>query len=1014
MRIVAGEFNGRVHIGDNIMTQSKIDIAKRVGNELKDFTNTLSAFLLFNQVLDEGTVVNVKVGSEIIAEENKKEKPKIVNVIREIIMRSQDEKNYGWKEDENNSDSEILEVNITIGGAVYQVKFSRSKKELGDISTNITKLEVCQEAEKRGQLFFDLNEEVAVNLNFQNEELSAKTQNGIVIEDSSVNDLPNAFKNEILAGFANQLVNCDSNEKADALLLMATGSGKGFIAGGLPAAVSQITITIVPDKTLADQQKDETKKIMKVGKGREPSIFTLDLLEEKYSVDPLVEVDETLSEEIKKILSDILEGNEVNFTEEAQKYDAVILDSSHYLFKYIKEAIKASLVIIDESHKHTFRSEDREFIRQVRSNNVVLAMTATPTSFLYEIFEEKTLDDVNLASVIELRLVRPIKAEEVKLSEKKLIDKAVISYFTPYYLEEGDLGYVSPKTLLQSLKIQKPNTSENLLRKEAIELAMERNIRIDQRNMAFSDDAKVRATLTNIYNKLAKGDRSATSKYQAEIQRSREEARFKEICTLDKILSPLKEEETPDQREVKLNKIWPKSERSLNLQAEIKEKRRQAIEAVINKHALALLLNEKADNIGSLIRKSQLRDKLTTWRADSNDKKAAARVVELGEINKTSLEEIQNLFKTLLLQNHPNLFNPLGEPQKTEFINLILDRVIALIDVVVKEESIADWIYSEENKIDLTPLGLTDEYAFLVDKETTPANKKLGLAQMELGIVSHLISDDTLATGISMKDIMNVQMITTYSPQIEENPDVINGVLSSIQAVGRPVRADDGRARVQQYIDDRCEDRLTVRLRDILDKEDFANNINFIAKNRREKLKVDSVSKLRVITQNCMNKIRKSTVSYAILQELKDILADEEKTDAKKLKAFYKKATDDATLQCLESDKNKKAISYFLLAITIVLLTLVAILPGLIAAAIVYKLTGEKPWELIQSGKLEEEIDRIKEKMDLLKDQLDVTNRLFTQKVEKKEEEIVVKKENKDDTKEGKGDPTIKIEGNKI
>ena len=101
------------------------------------------------------------------------------------------------------------------------------------------------------------------------------------------------------------------------------------------------------------------------------------------------------------------------FTEvlEGEEYDQIVLQAEHPLFQIIAPRIKDAMVLIDESHRHTFKKEDAELLATLKKENSILALTATPTSKLYEIFPGTPLDDLSLGGAIEIGTIRPIKPE---------------------------------------------------------------------------------------------------------------------------------------------------------------------------------------------------------------------------------------------------------------------------------------------------------------------------------------------------------------------------------------------------------------------------------------------------------------------------------------------------------------------------------------------------------------------------------------------------------------------------
>ena len=64
-------------------------------------------------------------------------------------------------------------------------------------------------------------------------------------------------------------------------------------------------------------------------------------------------------------------------------------------------------------------------------------------------------------------------------------------------------------------------------------------------------------------------------------------------------------------------------------------------------------------------------------------------------------------------------------------------------------------------------LGATANYSGAIETSTPIEQINSQLAQMEVGIRTHIVSDQVIATGVSIKDVLNVQIINNYWPVIE-------------------------------------------------------------------------------------------------------------------------------------------------------------------------------------------------------------------------------------------------------
>ncbi|HHT0595002.1 TPA: DEAD/DEAH box helicase family protein [Legionella anisa] len=754
-----------------------------------------------------------------------------------------------------------LEAAITIGGAVYTVDlifdgYDSVVDTTQNYTVNITSK--LNSKVSRGKLFFDHDHTATVELTYDKDgDLRAVTKKGLAVDTKSF--VPYAYQNEILAKFHDSLV----AKKEQRLAVMATGSGKSIVMAGIAQAVGR-TIMIVPDQTLVKQQIKETTDLLSAGivqgvKVDAPRIFTLDSIKGKVDIDwdKLInqekleelktqvdmseraklstnwaflvdkkvidwdKLDESDVEELKAYFAKVVAGTE--------PFDQIILQAEHPLFKIVASEIKDSMVLIDESHKHTFKPQDTEILVGIQKHNTVLALTATPTSELYDLFKGEPLDDLSLGAAIELGTIRPIKPELAYLKERDLVDQAVVHYFDDYYLEEGMMGYVDPVALKKQIIQAEIGIEDSVAQERAINQALELNRIRCQRNMGFSDDKVTREKLAGIYQKIANGDVPTIEKYQDEVAKLRQKSECDARLKLTQKFGAVDE--------VEFQKTVAKP--VVNLKQDIDKEQQKDIQRAINSFALFLVFNEKQVDFAEKDRTH----KLENYLAEHDQYVVKYKKEELPEpfatkFKKAEVKSREDLKEALVKSGVP--ISNLPVAQKEAITKLILDRAEALVTKIKGSESISD-VITGVTPVDLVALKATENYSDAIDMSTKQSTIDEQIAQIEVGLRTHIIADQVIATGVSIRDILNVQIINTNSPVIESDINVINGILSGPQATGRCVRNKDTEARVEQYIDQRYEGKgLILTVHDVIDAKNSATKAREVLENREKQAKKEA------------------------------------------------------------------------------------------------------------------------------------------------------------------------------
>lgn len=794
------------------------DIVENQARDLKDYTDTIAAVHLLKEVVANGAVVTVGAAKEIVDIENDKKSPKLGNVVKAILDKAgkpgTGRSQWVQKEDEKWH----LEAAITIGGAVYTVDviFEAETPEEGqEYTLNITSK--LSEEVSRGKLFFNPDHAATVKLTLKEGEVHAVTKKGLAVDTTSF--IPHAYQNEILAKYSESLA--EGNEQR--LAVMGTGSGKSIIMAGIAQAVGR-TVMIVPDKTLVDQQALETQKMLGAGVVRgsrqTPAVFTLETLKDKVDVENWEELSgediQNIQEYFRQVIQDTSDDH----------FDQIVLQAEHPLFKIIAPEIKDSMVLIDESHRHTFKDEDTALLRGLKENNSILALTATPTSKLYDLFSGPPLDDLSLGAAIQLGTIRPIKPEVAYWEAGDLVDQAVIHYFDDYYLTEGMTGYTDPVELKAQIKKEHAEMGDSEAEKLAIERALELNRIRCQRNMGFSDDKETREQLATVYQKLAEGDRPTLEKYQGKVAELRRESEFQARLQLARKFNRAANEEEVS-RQVPL--------REVDLKQDIDTEQRKDIQRTINSYALALIFNEKAPDLAEKDRTHKLEEHLKGY--DEHIVKYKKQNDEIPPPVLSKLQSCEGKDRVKLADALAKMGPPISKlprEQKEAIEKLILDRAEQMVAKIKASEPISD-IITNAPAVDLGRLGGTENYASAIDMGTKQSIIDEQLAQIEVGLRTHIVADEVIATGVSIKDILNVQIVNSYSPVVESNINVINGILSGPQAAGRCVRHKDVEARAQQYIDKRYQGKgLILTVDEVIDAKESATKTRAVMKTREE------------------------------------------------------------------------------------------------------------------------------------------------------------------------------------
>lgn len=822
------------------------DSIEATGRKIRNYADANAAIYLLHEALNAGAVVSIGEAREIVNIENTSDKPELGKVIQAIIRQAAASRGgCPWKTGADGK--QHLEAAITIGGAVYTVNLSNnpSDPETADqYQVDITsKLDTTPD---RGKLFFDEGYTASVKIRLDGTDLEAITEDGLVI--SATGRKPYPYQNEILAKYATRLLNA-SGPQSSCLAVLGTGSGKSVVMASIAQAVGP-TIMVVPD-TLVPDQISEVQAVLDsshYAEGTSPhpgrdatSVLDFDrAIESALANDTMqhilfdyfdgeielpgdyskieqlkrddLESYSTLIKQVARLMLDVATKRNTDF-------DQIVLGAQNPIFKDVAPLLECCTIMIDESHQHTFSDDTAAVLTALQQRNAVVALTATPTSKLYKAFGDP-IDDMNLHAATKLRKTRPIKAEvRDSVDYDAMVPNVIAEYFVDYYLQPGDSGYTDPYKLYQD--------GRHTTMQACIIAAMTANRVIPQRNMAFSGDKAMRDDLTAAYQLIASNEHAIPAALASAIRDQQAKADLAEATRLLQRFNTSSgaDASAPVDSEVVHSMAALMHTDAIDLKAITRAQQITDLSRSINSFALNLVIHISAGKLAAKERTGDLQGLLTSMGAAlmAYEPGNAASLEEFRQFQPRSIEAIASECGNLsiddatltqqLLKCCPSL-NDLEPSQKDTMVGIIIAQAQAIRSAIRERNPIAALATQTISSSDYERINAQASYAVQVDASSDAATIARTKAQLRLGLCTHVISDHTLGTGLSIDDVMNVQLLHAYNKAgIDSSPDSMDSVIQVMQMLGRCVRKDDGRARCQQSIDKRYDTTAGIILR---------------------------------------------------------------------------------------------------------------------------------------------------------------------------------------------------------
>lgn len=688
------------------------DSASRdVGKQITDYADAVLAVNVLTQKLKD-QAISVQIGEKLITYHNAQTPPNIVALIDDLV----------------NSKKMAIpgqEMIIVVGGDAYQVKVKASHDDKTDVQ--ITK-KLVQGDNK--QLVLQAEDRPIVSIEHGTGEFSASVNGKVVFTDKS--PAPKPLQREVIEQFGIQVREGNPQQ----LAIMGTGTGKSWVIAGIAHATAA-TVMIVPD--------DDLFKEMKYG-----AIKTLQGNEAAANVHS--------SKEYKTI---------PEFEEAVKQGVMMILVADDPLFNKKAATIQDKIILMDESHQHTFTEASRQSLTSLRNNNMLFALTGTPTSKLISIIGRDPMMDVNVRSVMDSGELRQnYRQTNVEIPPEDLAKTTVTGYFArDEYLTRGP-GVTSIHDIKSSIREGEP---ENEVIDRAILKNRERGL--THKNFVFSGDATLRAKILESYEQIAKGTYPDIEALQTAVANDRRE---KEVNARAKIIHELHKERSIENITAEVRAKIGNIPIHVDLQAEIAHAQQQQIADSINATALALVYNANA-----------VARKATNLPVNSGNFEKAIRMQTLDSEIKDLKEKPAQPSQASIDEVYPGLTGEQGD--------IFRKKVAEVAEKLALAQPGSPPPLCTAKDVDLQAIRAS--YTASASKNSTrKAESEQMLDQLRTGLVMHVASDNKYTTGISIKSVLSVQQVVTH------DEDILNNAVDAPQLHGRNIRDKDRGAFNQQVV----------------------------------------------------------------------------------------------------------------------------------------------------------------------------------------------------------------------
>ncbi|WP_367607072.1 DEAD/DEAH box helicase family protein [Legionella sp. W05-934-2] len=775
------------------MPNSKL--AQEVGKQIQEYGDAVLGRILLSNVIDGKSITDVHFKELVDSAQKANKKLTAADIINEMISNPD---KFGLAIDSGKA----IKLS-TDNSRVYEIQIERTGESTYDLKVIGKYTDDKMVATPARVMHAKINPDSSIDIKAGDAVFTSKAP------------APRELQADVIEKFGQAVANGEPSH----LAIMGTGSGKSWVLAGVTHAVGH-GIFVVPNDSLA---KETRKDAIMVLHGQSTKVY----MAKDLSVD-----------EFKKAIQ--------------EEHVQIIMTADDPLFFEKSKLVKNRTVCIDESHQHTFNEAQVHNLETMKQNNVMLAVTGTPTSKLNELFGNKALVDVNIRTVMDAGQLRPIIPQHQTNIASDNIERTLIEgYFgRQSYLSSGE-DYVKPDPNNANVK-SKPLS-------EQVDYFVEKNRvkSIDQKNFFFNGDPTFREKMMGIYNQIAKGTYSDLTALQKNIQIMRRDAE------VDYRMQVMKElgDKRPD-HEIKDDAIKQVGEgKPVDLKQEIEASQKAQVAQFINSNAAALAFGKKPFDMELLIRKGKFNQLMTDnkpnekdsskanthpedWRknkakqlADKYFESEAGQqdIQKLGSdetaIHQLRQEKVASFLKKLPtdkkgigemiqedLRRNMDFVGGLPPDQREKIIEKVAKTTVNFMFAADDKEAIK--AMSSGDNIDLEKLGAT--YAANSTNDMSDSEKNALLDGLRTGLVMHVGSGTAFSTGISIPSVLSTQQA------ILNDKDELNNALDTPQLHGRTVRNKDSSALNQQVVAKGVVNHLP--LPDIIAKDSNAKTMEFFKK----------------------------------------------------------------------------------------------------------------------------------------------------------------------------------------
>ncbi|MDX1901264.1 MAG: DEAD/DEAH box helicase family protein [Gammaproteobacteria bacterium] len=532
--------------------------------------------------------------------------------------------------------------------------------------------------------------------------------------------------------------------------VMGTGSGKSFVAGGIAHALKNVDniILVTRDANFARELKDAIKLLLGTDAADKTS----------YSID-------------YDIASDEGKANFLAAISDPNAYLILLTEDPQYAEK--AALIQNKLIVIDEAHEHTSCDEKIAIALTLIQNNTIIGLTGTPNvAMKQQLFQQKPPTvEVSVRDVINAGFTRRVNPAEAIAKRFDVPAILAAEYFgQSAFLDQHEPNYKSPIALFAEQK--NGERAQDICM--SIDAAIQNNrlSNLWEKNFIFSNETAIHPLIADYFIKISEGtlpaDQLAYLTYLVEallISAQSAQAR-KYLQTLidhfENLGCPLTANEIETiQKHINVNELrFP----PVNLQDFCFNAQLLQITTSINACALHVIFG------------GNIKDYEKALRTDTLHK------ILLNDIyKKTSKADQMTRFNEL----YPNL-----SPDQLDAFKKLVKQVMHRINDANSTEEIEKNLTGTIHLVDLN--ALKAHYIASVNENTPLDEQQAVLDQLRCGLVMHVLSDRTFATGISINSVLSTEVAVTSTADIDTT--------HNLQSFGRALRDNYGIATAIQVV----------------------------------------------------------------------------------------------------------------------------------------------------------------------------------------------------------------------